>query len=374
MAYSVAENYASALLHHLGDVANGNDPGKKITPPGFLRSLNENNFAGTVINEGYEENGHIRNARISYMPRFPESLVGTTESCDPDIVPWDNEITTDITKYVELGIYIDDRTIARYVEAASRTVNVGAPAAPGVMQQHLDAVKNAANALFTKMNRILLAKQELAWGTNVANATTTKTVNFNDDTNVNLFTEGLGEILDDYQLNEGQGTPIIVGGGLFNKYVMQQKAKGIAQNGINTAGFEADYKYYYDIISQTEWGTNEIGVFQPGAIIPILSYNKYKGPFAGDKQTSFNFTINLPVSDISGNPLSFITFDAKLMRINCPTTIAAAPYAGTQAIKEGWKLMISKMFDMINIPTDAYVGTDRLTGNNGTLRYVITNS
>ena len=62
------------------------------------------------------------------------------------------------------------------------------------------------------------------------------------------------------------------------------------------------------------------------------------------------------------------------MRINCPTTIAAAPYAGTQAIKEGWKLMISKMFDMINIPTDAYVGTDRLTGNNGTLRYVITNS
>ena len=240
MAYSVAENYASALLHHLGDVANGNDPGKKITPPGFLRSLNENNFAGTVINEGYEENGHIRNARISYMPRFPESLVGTTESCDPDIVPWYNEITTDITKYVELGIYIDDRTIARYVEAASRTVNVGAPAAPGVMQEHLDAVKNAANALFTKMNRILLAKQELAWGTNVANATTTKTVNFNDDTNVNLFTEGLGEILDDYQLNEGQGTPIIVGGGLFNKYVMQQKAKGIAQNGINTAGFEAD--------------------------------------------------------------------------------------------------------------------------------------
>jgi len=39
MVYSVAENYASALLHHLGDVANGNDPRMPI-PQTFIFGKN----------------------------------------------------------------------------------------------------------------------------------------------------------------------------------------------------------------------------------------------------------------------------------------------------------------------------------------------
>jgi hypothetical protein len=70
--------------------------------------------------------------------------------------------------------------------------------------------------------------------------------------------------------------------------------------------------------------------------------------------------------------LGMLNIDFQLKEIDCPqeTTVG---YEET-TLGAGYSLIMSKRFALWQVPSDAYQSTDRLTGNNGSLRYTATNS
>jgi hypothetical protein len=79
--------------------------------------------------------------------------------------------------------------------------------------------------------------------------------------------------------------------------------------------------------------------------------------------------LNLPGAD---GMLGMLNIDFQLKEIDCPqeTTVG---YEET-TLGAGYSLIMSKRFALWQVPSDAYLSTDRLTGNNGSLRYTATNS
>ena len=72
------------------------------------------------------------------------------------------------------------------------------------MQEHLAGLLAALPGFVGKIDQTILSG--ITWGTNVVTgANTATTVNFNDDSTVNLFSEGWTKIMSDYAANEGQG-------------------------------------------------------------------------------------------------------------------------------------------------------------------------
>lgn len=375
MAYSVAANYASAMLTQLKDIANGNAPSLKITPVGFLRALAEHNSAAKIIEQGYMKDGHIRDVRVAYQQRGIESNVDDTDDCDIDVIPSYNEFTTSMSMFSKLSIYIDDKTIGRYVSDASSSVKVGQPSTL-LMKEHLDTIIQQANAVFQKANRNLLTKVAANIGVNIATGNNSaKSINIPIDITEQPLNTGISEVLDDFDNNEFSGKPIIITAGIFNKYQRRLQGSGLNMGGIDITKFDNDYEYYLDQISQQVLGTNQALVLADGSVYFIGDYNRYVGDFAGDKLISFNFTMQLPVVEsVTGKSLSFFKVDAKLMRIACPTTVDVGPYGVPTEVNEGWQLILSKYYDLVQQPSDAYAASDRLYGNNGTLRYLFTNS
>lgn len=360
------------LLTHLKSVSESAYPGAKITAPGYLKMLLATGGSGIqVVNEGWNgDEGHFREMKVKYRTRGIEDNTSETDNCDVDVIPVYNEADASLRFYRQVGIYLDDATIARYMTEASKTVMVGKPATP-VMNETLGAIYEQLNGLFQGIDGDLVGVQGVNFGTNARTGLATSTaININKQGTVNDLTEGFGRILADLVENEISGTPIIVGSGLFNNYDVQKMMLSANQAGINIANFP--YQFYFDKKTATGWGSNQIGVFEPGAV-KLLHRNKFKGAFAGVKGTSFFFTFSPQITDQFGASLAPFTLDAQLKYYDCPTEITVNSYGGTRTIQRGWALIVSAYYDQFNIPSDAYDAADALTGNNGTLRYTIAN-
>jgi hypothetical protein len=74
------------------------------------------------------------------------------------------------------------------------------------------------------------------------------------------------------------------------------------------------------------------------------------------------------------DPMIGLRWDMQLKYYDCPTTVTNAYTGSSQSIDRGWVLILSKNYGYFPTPTDAFDGADVLHGNNGTLRYNITNT
>lgn len=361
------------LLKHLKESAGAAYPGTKITAPGYLKMLlTEQNRRGMqVLNEGWNgDSSHFRELKVKYRTRGIEENTSEVDDCNIDVIPVYKEADAPLRFYRSVGIGIDDVTMARYMEEASSTVMVGKPATK-IMRETLDALVEQLNGLFQGIDGDLVGVQAANFGVNVRTASNATTnININKQGTVNDLTDGFGRILADLVENEISGRPIIVGSGLFNNFDVSKMMLSANQAGINVANFP--YTFFYDKKTATGWGTNQIGVFEPGAVT-LLHRNKFKGAFAGQKGESFFFTMTPPIVDQFGDSLSPFTLDAQLKYYDCPTEITVNSYGGTRVFDRGWVLIVSSYYDQFNIPSDAYDSGDPLDGNNGTLRYTITN-
>ena len=97
--------------------------------------------------------------------------------------------------------------------------------------------------------------------------------------------------------------------------------------------------------------------------------------------STFLFTLELPLVDsLGGTELQSFKFDAQLRHIDCPTQVQIGGQVDSEgepvltSVDRGWVLDLMANYGQFNITNDAYASTDRLTGNNGTLRYSATNS
>lgn len=369
--------YAPYLLMHSKAVYSGMAPSTKITPPGYFRSLLENSRAN-IVSQGIDDgSGHIKSVQVKYRTRLPLGASATTDTCDLDIRPAYSEATIAATQFRKLSIFLEDDTLARYMNDASSRVQMvnGIPTLTGVtplMQEQMDMIMESANGLLGDINNDLLVAQATAFGKNqVTGSTASTAVNFPLTLNGSLTT-GMDKVMADAEANEmNLSNSYVVGSGLVANYYRQQIAKGVATNGVNTA-LLASPNFYTDLQAASAWGTNQFGIFEKNAV-QFIDINRYTGFKAGIKGSSFFGTLPMSVSDSAGNSIS-INIDIQMKYVDCPTEVVVSGYVDPQSVNRGWILILSKSFDQFNIPVDAYDASDRLTGNNGTLRYTASNS
>lgn len=380
----MALGFCSALVAHLKAVAECNTPSSKITPGGFLRSLLENRPRTEILNAESalklsDNLGHIRDVILKYRKRGVPDAVATSDNCDIDVAPQYNEVTLPLTKHAKYGIYISDEDLARYCADAT-TMRTPAGWNTPFMNDFIDAVMEGANAVVGKIDQTLLTEMLTKFGINAVTGTNAATtVNINPDANSRDLNEGITKILADAAFNEMCGNLMFVGSGLFNNYELQNLAACCAANGIDTSRFTG-YTWYHDLYAADIWGANQIGVFSSGSV-GFIDIDRYRGWRAGRKGTSEFFNAPLPVDCPQCNGgYDNLRFDMQLRYVDCPTLINVG-CEGERVVDRGYILYISKSYDLFTLPTDAYQHTaygdcynDRLAGNNGSLRYVITNA
>lgn len=370
----MALGYCPAVLNHMKYIIGENAPEHKITPSGFLKAAIEKGANATPVQDALSLSntaGHIKDLRLKYYNRTIPSQMSTSDNCDIDLVQAYDEITIDTTSIVKFGLHFDDSTIARYCDEASKSINIGGAPTP-FMQEHLAGLMAAMNGFVSKIDQTLLG--QVVWGKNaVTGNNTAVSVNFNDDSTVNLFTEGYTKLLNDYALNEGQGTPIVVGSGLINAAMIQSKIAGLTQySPLNNGAAANSFDYYHDINSQTSWGTNQFGVFMPGTF-GLVELDRYRG-FRAKKlglSTFWNMAVPLNMPGADGL-LQMMYIDFQLRELDCAQE-ATVGYE-TTTLDAGYSLIMSKRFALWQVPNDAFLAGDRLTGNNGSLRYTAANS
>jgi hypothetical protein len=215
--------------------------------------------------------------------------------------------------------------------------------------------------------------QSTAFGKNVTTGlNTAKTINFPLSTASNPLTQGMTMLETDIQDNETNvADTVIVGSGLIAGVYMQiqrNTQNTNIQNYPNNAP-----PFFWDPAAASKWGSNQFGVFQRNAV-QFVNINKFSGPMGGDKLSTFLFTITLPVNftDSIGDSLQGLKFDVQLRYNDCPREIEID--GDPVSVGRGWIVDLMMNFGQFNIPADAYQSGDRLTGNNGTWRYVGTNS
>jgi hypothetical protein len=375
----MALGFAPALLTHLQGLMQANYSGIKITPSGFLKAAIEHNPTlrvasvdgqgltgpGMKISTG---RGHIKNVTVKYLPRITPSQVVTEDNCENDIGFQYTESTIAAPSFAKLGFQLEWGFVEAYEEAASNPANIGVPST-GVLKELEDQLMHCVNGLINKIDQDLLA--QVAFGTNVVTGDALpKNININKDGSVFDLSDGVTEIISDAQENEFVGDLILVGNGLFNKYEIARGAGAIGLNGAGlNRGSQGGYSWYFDINSASVLGANRVAAFAKGAFgfVDIDRYVAWKsGPFGN----SHFAQILLPVESGGGNVIT-MPFNLQIIEKDCP----AEAYDGyqTRDMGRGYTVLLSKAYGLWQAPTNAFQASDRLTGNNGSLNYLITN-
>jgi hypothetical protein len=358
MAQGIDFNVAGvcpAILTGLEMVVGLNDPQSKQTPVGATLALSqpENQSAEIIDIYGRNNKGHIKEARIKYMPRMTKDKVKTTADCvagDPVEYIEDNTLL-DIYVQVDISLGMDE--IRVFCEEASSAV-AGLPV-PYNLREVTKRILNAQNALRTKINEAVVTKLSNSFGINARSGVATTTsipVISAGATGIvagaPIF-EGFQTLLSDFTENELYGTPIIIGKGNFEKFDLGTNKYGLQNSGVDFSSVSQDYKFFVDKAVNTIVGANELIVMGEGSA-QFMSWNKYVDAFEGTFGAATMFTIPDTV-------IPNLMYDAKFEFDTC---------------EDKFLLRLSANAGVYVVPTDAYGTYDDLAGSNGLLRYTAT--
>jgi hypothetical protein len=377
-----SQGFCEAILLHLDTIAGVNYPGRKVTVPGFTQMLLDQPIAYTPIQEGYM-GGQNRTVNVKYATRGTISQVSTTDTCAVDVVPLFKEATPTVDNFVSMGVWIPDSQMRQYCEDAVRTVAVGQPPTP-MMVQFLDFLLHQMNSLYQKQENVLATEMASAFGKHVATGTATAVaVNIEQDGNLNDLTAGVLKMLVDAQNNEFCGTPRFVGalGGLMAAYNLQRNFRGLYPGvGLDNAGLldNAGFRFYASGQTGSAWGAQHVGMFAEDSV-HYLEYLQNVGSWAGNRGNSTFSTFTDPRVQCWGtNGTSNVRWDMQVRYADCPEDVAnfiTSGYVNSNTISgRGFLVRLYKYYDLFVTPSDSYDGADRLAGTNGTLRYSLTNT
>lgn len=368
----MANGYCPALLRSIESIAGENAPSRKLHVAGFLAMLFCcQNSSVSPINDGFGPDGQQRTLTVSYTQRPILTQVQDEDDCDVNNIPTKSEWSLPGMYHKQYSFFVSDDTISRYCSEFASSVGVGNPATR-VMREHYDRILEGCNILLRAINRQLVTLMVTQFGENVnTGSSAARTINI-AQTPVMDLDAGIIQLLQDFQDNEICGDPCIVGGGLIAAW-----EKTLALACCNNAGLDFSRlgipRIFFDKDTNALWGNNQFGAFAPGSV-KFISRNKYVGPYAGQKGTSFFFTIALPVAEFGCAPdcLNDLMFDVQMKYIDCPTSVDVQDSA--VVVNRGWQFIISKEFSLWVQPDTAYQNTDPLDDTNGALRYVLTNT
>lgn len=366
----MANGFAPFLLKSLEQVVGQNTPQTKLNYQGYLNMLLAQDNARVVRLNSPTNEGHRKSVQIKRKKRFNTVHVDNQRSCDNiNLQPWEEQ-TVPLTIFRQLAIHVEDETIARYPEEASKSTMIGQPPT-ALMEDLIDSIRTGSDALLSSLNQALFTLAATNIGVNVTTGVVgAKTVNFPLNTTNNPLNSGINVIQTDFQTNEATGRPQMVGSGILHSFFMQQASKSPDQSGLNTTIQAAQGDFFYDTFAETALGTDQAIIYEPNAV-QLVEYMNYKGFKAGEKLTSIFFTFMLPM--VVKEQVRMVEFDAQLRYVDCPTTETDAYYGTSISLQKGWSIIISKEAGLFTIE-DAYRGTDRLSGNRGSYRYLFTNT
>lgn len=350
-------------------------PQTKIEHVGFLNLLQSQNKPQVLrLNL---ENGHRQSVQIKYLQRYTEDYAGTDESavCTNTNFEAYKEASALLSSFRFFAVHIEDETIAKYEDDASNMISAGTPPTQ-LMNEFLERLMVGANAILGGVRTDLLTSL-IGTGIGINRATgsaAAKSVNFAKDVTMLPLDEGINEILSDFSINLLSGNPLILtgAGSLFHKFMLQQYAKGMAQNGLNTAIEATLPKLFVDAKMTTLAGANQFLAIERDSV-QIVEYLQYKGLKAGWKPGASQFgTIPLPML-VDGEVLP-VEFDYQLRYNDCDASFVDEYYGTPMTLKKGYNIILSKKSGLFQIPADAYRAIDPNVGVNGVLRYTATNT
>ena len=366
----MANGLAKPLLQDLATVAGAAYPGVKVDAHGFL-AMAITNTRPTDIRITSEP-GHKKQVDIKYKKRYTKVQTDTSLSCDNVLTPSWQEGTVSINNVRQIAMHWNDETIAQYMADASARVNApGSQPGTSFIAEILTDIQHAANAIMDGVNDDLLGL--ISWGRNrVTGVSTATSINFSADTTVQKYSEGFPRLLADYRKNNLTGRPQVVGGGNFLNVIMANGLKtGADQFGMDTRIALAGMDFYFDQDFDSVIASNNIGVFEPGAV-KFVSYDRYTGFKAGNKGVSEFFQITLPYIDNVTGLVTPVNFDAQLKYDDCGGTYTDAYSDQSVTLEKGYNLILSKTFGLYQIPADAYRMEDSQFLVNGALLYSVT--
>lgn len=344
----------------------------KITPPGFLQYL-LGNTKPNIINSGKDDGtGYLRDVKVRYRQRVPTGQTVDTDDCSIQAKPAYSEMTINTTLFKKYAIFFEDDEIAKFEKDALALQTIGTPPTT-IVKELMEAIMEAANGVLGDINNALLALQVANFGKNaVTGSNAARTVNFAIDGTQNDLDSGMTRVMNDAMVNEFKmGNLKLVGSGLVNNYYLQQSAKSANQSGLNTSQLALP-PFYFDPYASAAWGANQFGAFEQDSV-QLVNICRFRGPKAGMRGADEFGTLILPLTDSLGNTIGSFEFDWQKRIITCPTEVSIGG-AEPVSVGRGTVLDLMSSFYQVNVPADAYVATDRLTGNNGTLRYSATNA
>lgn len=375
----MGKGLANALLISSREAFRGATPVTKVTAPGFLQYLLDNNKPNIISIGKDDGSGYIRDIKIRYRSRGTPGKSVTTDDCTMQVKPAYKEYVVPATSYRALGLAFDDEEIAKFERDAMAQVSAGTPQMTGIMKDIYEGIIEQANGLFADVNNDLLTYQAVNFGKNrVTGAATPKSINFEKDGTQNTLNAGMTEVMADALSNELRiNDACIVGSGLIANYYLQQAAKGINGGGLNTSQLALP-KFYFDQYASSKWGANQFGLFEKDAV-QFVNVCRFRGAKAGQKGSDFFMTLRLPLVDSLGQGiLSGFEFDVQLAYRTCPGTEQIGTYnADTNppvSMGRGWNIILSCAYQSVNIPSDSYEDSDILSGVNGTFRYSAANT
>jgi len=347
-----------------------NDPHLKIDNLGFLNLLQSQKKTLELLRAG--GNGAIQFITAKYMQRLVEGQTSQSDTCSTANVTPYQEVQVPLNIYSQIAFYIEDALIQEYTTDLNQETSIGLPPTKAMVAM-IDQIKAGANAIMTNINRQLM--NQIVFGTNPSTGSNAaSTINFPLNTTNLPLESGLNEIFAQAQIAEfATGNLQIFGNGLFHRFMLNQPAKTYDQSGLMTKVQAMGVDFYYDQLSTSILGANEIVVVSPDSI-QLVEYPRYTGSSAGRKGLSDFGTFVLPMQ-ITPNQVLPVAFDFQLRFLDCPDQVAGVNdyYGNPISGYRGWQMIVSKTCGLFQNPTNAYKAGDFLSGTNGTLRYNITN-
>lgn len=367
----MANGYCPYLLRSIESIAGENAPSRKLHVAGFLAmTFCCQNSSVSPLNDTYT-NGQQTTMVVSYRERPVLSQVQTEDDCDINNLPVKKEWDLGPIRRQQYSFFISDDQISRYCAEFAQSVAVGQPST-NMMREHYDNFLEGANIVLRAVNRDLVTVASTTFGTNVTTgANTAKAINIAQTPTLNL-TDGVIQMMEDFQQNEICGDPCMVGAGLMSAFNKSLVMACCNQNGFDYSRVGMP-RFFFDKDTATILGANNVGVYAPGSV-KFVSRDVYVGPYAGQKGNSMFFQVALPVNEFGCAPecLNDLKFDVQMRYIDCPTSVTINGSATT--LNRGWQVIISKSYTLWVQPTTAYRAGDPLANTNGTLRYNITNT
>lgn len=367
----MANGFCPYLLQGVSMIAGAATPQYKIRPKGFLNMLHTAGNPDAIKISNYD--GHKKTVNVSFRKPFTKAQTETSISCEDVLIPSKNEDTVSVANTRSISIHLEDELVAQYCNDASQVVAAkGAIPATATMNEVVDIIMSAGNALLQGVNEDLLGL--VTWGKNiVAGNNAAVSVNFPMDLTVQPLAGGVTKLMSDYAINGLTGRPQVVGSDKSFAYFLQQAWKnGADQGGFDSRLATAMMDYYHDTDYPTVMGSDQFGVFEPGAI-QLVQYLQNTGFKAGEKGTSTFGVLPLPMLDPSGN-VKPVKFDFQMKYVDCAhdftDSYSGASLTGTG---RGWTIILSKQFGLWQVPAASYRNEDTRFTVNGALRYTAAN-